>query len=250
MRPVFTEKSKKSFLLCGHDYGRIFLSVRIMQRNYQANDFVTINAQELNKRIAYHEAGHATAIYLYNKYKQLPPIYFQINLKNNSDLIRDAFSLEHDNVAAKVEGGCLIQNLALSFIDSENYMSAAEKADYYTALEADIVNLLAGAVAEANYVSLSDNEIINAHLLSIEALGNYGSISDLQKITECLNCLSTNARQQNQKLTQLLIQTFEFITQPEIWKAVAAVANFILTCKKQIISCEEVFAVIDASAMR
>lgn len=86
-----------------------------MQRNYQANDFVAINTQELNKRIAYHEAGHATAIYLYNKQKQQPPIYFQIALKNNTDMPEMPVLLSHDNVAAKVEGGCLIQNLALSF---------------------------------------------------------------------------------------------------------------------------------------
>jgi hypothetical protein len=194
-----------------------------MQRNYQANDFVTLNFQELNKRIAYHEAGHATAIYLYNKQKQLPPIYFQITLKNDSELLRDSLSLGHDNVAAKVEGGCLIQNLLLSFIDSENYMSANEKADYHTALNADIVNLLAGAVAEANYVSKSD----------------------LKKIEEYLNCISVHPAQQKQKLAQLLTQTFDFIAHPKIWKAVEAVAAFILTCQKQTISCEEVFAVID-----
>lgn len=217
-----------------------------MQRNYQATDFVSFNFQELNKRIAYHEAGHATAIYLYNKYKQLPPIYFHITLKNNDAASEKPVFLSHDNVAAKVEGGCLIQNLILSFIDSENYMSAPEKADYNKALEADIVNLLAGAVAEANYVSLADNEIINAHLLSIQALGNYGSQSDLDKIAEYLNCISTNPQQQKQKLTLLLVQTFDFITHPKTWKAVEAVAKFILTCKKQKISCEEVFAVIDA----
>jgi hypothetical protein len=216
-----------------------------MQRNYQANDFVTLNFQELNKRIAYHEAGHATAIYLYNKQKQLPPIYFQITLKNDSELLRDSLSLGHDNVAAKVEGGCLIQNLLLSFIDSENYMSANEKADYHTALNADIVNLLAGAVAEANYVSRADNEVINANLLSIQALNNYGSKSDLKKIEEYLNCISVHPAQQKQKLAQLLTQTFDFIAHPKIWKAVEAVAAFILTCQKQTISCEEVFAVID-----
>jgi hypothetical protein len=217
-----------------------------MQRNYQANDFVIFNFQELNKRIAYHEAGHATAIYLYNKQKQLPPIYFQITLKNNSQLMRDSLALEHDNVAAKVEGGCLIQNLILSFIDSENYMSAAEKAAYQTALNADIVNLLAGAVAEANYVSRADDEILNAHLLSVQALNNYGSKSDLKKIDEYLNCISTHPGQQKQKLAQLLKQTFEFISHPKTWKAVEAVAEFILSCKKQTITCEEVFEVIDA----
>lgn len=125
-------------------------------------------------------------------------------------------------------------------------MTASEKADYHIALHADIVNLLAGSVAEANYVSLTDNETLNAHLLSIHALNNYGSKSDLKKIDEYLQYMSTNPLQQKQKLSQLLIQTFEFIADPKTWKAVKAVAHFILTCKKQTISCEEVFMVIDA----
>ncbi len=216
-----------------------------MQRNYQAQDFVTLDTHELNKRIAYHEAGHATAIYLYNKQQQLPPIYFQIKLKNNADLLKEAASFSSDKVAAKVEGGCLIQNLLLSVIDSENYMSANEKAEYHTALEADIVNLLAGAIAEAHYVSLIDNEILNAHLLNIHALGHYGGQTDLKKIDGYLICLSKYPEQQQQKLRQLLIQTFEFISHPKIWKYVAAVAEFILTSQKQTISCEEVFTVID-----
>lgn len=217
-----------------------------MQRNYQANDFVTLNSEDLNKRIAYHEAGHATAIYLYNKQKQLPPIYFQISLKNNIDFIKNTGCLSHDNVAAKLDGGCLIQNLALSFIDCEHYMSENEKTDYHRALEADVINLLAGAVSEAVYVSRADNEIINADLLTVQALTKYGSQSDLKKINEYLNCISTNPLQKKQKLAQLLIQTFEFISQPKTWIAVQMVAAFILACKKQTISCEEVFAVIDA----
>ena len=218
-----------------------------MQRNYQLSDFVAINSQELNKRIAYHEAGHATAIYLYNKQKQLPPVFFQISLENNAELVRDEVLSENNNIAAKVEGGCLVQNLIFSFIDSQNYMSVSEKMDYIAALEADIVNLLAGAVAEANFVSQSDNEIINANLLSIEALKNYGSQSDLKKITEYLNCISSDSQEQKQKLTHLLAHTFEFIAHPKTWKAVDAVAKFVLSCKRKTISCEEIFAVVDAA---
>jgi hypothetical protein len=212
-----------------------------MLRNYQPNDFVALNSQELNQRIAYHEAGHATAIYLYNKQQQLPPIYFRIRLKNYAEMT----ALKQDGVAASLEGGCLIQNLALSFVECENYMSAQEKSAYYSALEADIVNLLAGAVAEAYYVYRADNEVLTAHLLGVHALRNYGSLYDLQKIAEYLHYLSNSSAQQNKKISQLLAHTFEFIVQPKIWQAVESVAKFILNCQKQIISCEEVFAVID-----
>jgi hypothetical protein len=217
-----------------------------MKRNYQANDLGILNSPELNQRIAYHEAGHATAIYLYNKQKQLPPIYFQIKLKSSCEFIGTIDSFNQHSIAAKVEGGYLIENLMLSFVGSQADMNESEKSEYQKALESDIVNLLAGAVAEANYVSLSDNEILNAHLLTVAALKHYGSQADLSKISEYLACLSPIATVQQQKLTQLLHRTFEFIAHPKHWKSVQAVANFILTCKKQVISCEEVFAVIDA----
>ena len=59
--------------------GRIFFSllVRIMKWNYQIEVNCPINDQDLIRQIAFHEAGHATAIYLCNKQKkQLPPVFF------------------------------------------------------------------------------------------------------------------------------------------------------------------------------
>jgi hypothetical protein len=50
------------------------------------NNKTTFNAQqgidpEIDSRVAYHQAGHAAAIYLGNKQKQLPAVYFQIIIK-------------------------------------------------------------------------------------------------------------------------------------------------------------------------
>jgi hypothetical protein len=228
---------------------RIFLAVIAMKRNYQINDFTHFNHQELSKRIAYHEAGHATAIYLYNKYQQLPPIFFQINVKSDKELAREAVFLTCDNVAAKVEGGCLVQELCSSFNESQYAMTATEKAQYHKALDADMINLLAGAIAEANYVSLRDDEVLNAQLLTVEALSNYGSHSDLVRIDDYLGYLTDCPQHRQQKLAQLLVDAFEFMTHPKNWRAVTAVADFILSSKKQIIRCEEVFAVIDNVAV-
>jgi hypothetical protein len=216
-----------------------------MQRNYQISEFATINFRELNKRTAYHEAGHAVAIYLYNKHKKLPPVYFQVHLKNHHAVVKQNASLSLGNIFARIEGGHLVQDLIFSTIDIENYLTLHERVDYYAALEADIVNLLAGAIAEAHYVSLADNEVINPHLLNVAALKNYGGQSDLQKIQEYLTCFSKNPAAQNQKLTHLLHTSFNFITRPKNWQAVKAVAQFILTCNKPAISCEEIATLID-----
>jgi hypothetical protein len=52
-----------------------------MKRRYTSNDFYAINYAELSRKTAIHEAGHAAAIYLGNKQKQLPPNV--IKLSNN-----------------------------------------------------------------------------------------------------------------------------------------------------------------------
>jgi hypothetical protein len=36
---------------------------------------------EHKKRIAFHEAGHATAIHLNNKARNLPPVFFKLRLR-------------------------------------------------------------------------------------------------------------------------------------------------------------------------
>ncbi len=216
-----------------------------MQRNYQVNDFTNFNQQELRQRIAYHEAGHATAIYLYNKLHALPPIFFQINLKPDNGLDRDALSFTPEGIAAKVEGGYLVRDLHLSFERLQDSMSETEILEYQKALDADMINLLAGAIAEAHYLSVRDGELLNANLLSIDALRRYGGDSDLIRIDDYLRYLPENKVSKQQKLAALLLQSFEFMMQPKIWKAVNAVAKFILESKKQIICCEEVFEVID-----
>ena len=54
-----------------------------MKRRHTSNDFYPINHAELSRKTAIHEAGHAAAIYLGNKQKQLPPVFFRYLLKNS-----------------------------------------------------------------------------------------------------------------------------------------------------------------------
>ena len=83
-----------------------------MKRNYQIDATSPINEQNLIRQIAFHEAGHASAIYLYNKQKQLPPVYFQITIKalgRPKNSLLDARSSLHDHFVAVVEGAREIQ---------------------------------------------------------------------------------------------------------------------------------------------
>jgi hypothetical protein len=57
-----------------------------MNRNYPNHVISLMLDQSLIKQIVFHEAGHAAAIYLYNKQKQLPFVDFQITIKKQITL--------------------------------------------------------------------------------------------------------------------------------------------------------------------
>jgi len=58
-----------------------------MKRNYPIDAIGSVFDQDLIRQIAFHEAGHAAAIHLYNKQKQLPPVYFQITIKKSDRVL-------------------------------------------------------------------------------------------------------------------------------------------------------------------
>ena len=221
-----------------------------MKRNYQLTPTCPINDQELIRQTAFHEAGHAAAIYLYNKQKQLPPVFFQITIKawdypKNSPL--DKGSLAHEHFVGVVEGGCLIQSLPVALIESASYFSASEQDAYRTAFEADMINLLIGPLAEAKHVALRDNEPFNAHLVNINALLYYGGRSDLEKIDDYLDAFIATKSQHEQKLSELFNKAFQFISSPVHWKAIEGLADYILHNTGNTISCEEAITALDKS---
>jgi len=218
-----------------------------MKRNYQIDVSCPIDDQDLLRQIAFHEAGHASAIYLYNKQKQLPPVYFQITIKA---LDRQKYSssdsrLAYDHFAAVVEGGRLIHSLPVALIESTQYFSASEQDAYRTAFEADMINLLIGPLAEARHVALRDDEPFNARLVNVNALHNYGGTSDLNKVYEYLDSFIATRSQHREKMAELFDQAFQFISSPAHWKAIERLADYILNNKENIISCEEAIAVLD-----
>ena len=223
-----------------------------MKRNYQTDASYSITDQDLIKQIAFHEAGHAAAIYLYNKQKQLPPVYFQITIKaldRKIDSPLNTCSLAHDHYAAVVEGGRLIQSLPVALIESAQYFSFTEQDAYQTAFEADMINLLVGPLAEAKHVALRDDEQFNTKLVNINALHNYGGTSDLNKVYEYLNIFIAARCRHGEKLIELFDKAFQFINTPTHWKAIERLAGYILNNKQNIISCEEAITVLDGSVL-
>lgn len=208
--------------------------------------FNIISANELTKKAAIHEAGHAAAIYLNNKRKRLPPVFFQICL-DNAFIETNTF---YDKYPARIEGGRLIHTLPCSIEEATSNFSPTQKHAYQQAFEADIINLLAGSLAEAHYVALRDNELINPRLVNFNTLNNYGGSFDLSIIQDYLHCFSHNKAQCEAKIKELFLAAFHFVSDYIHWKAITELANYILAQNKLVIDCEEVITILDTTMQR
>ena len=63
-----------------------------MNRNHIFNKALNLTHQEVKRKVAIHESGHAAAIYFGNKQKRLPPVFFQIFITPvNSDFQSSQF---------------------------------------------------------------------------------------------------------------------------------------------------------------
>ncbi len=208
-----------------------------MQRNYQSDYSYIKNIQELTHQTAFHEAGHAASIYLGNRQKKLPPVFFQIQIKK---------ATASDKLAvAKVIDGHLIQNLPLAGIDNPETLSLSDQLKYQTAYEADIINLLVGPLAEAKYVSIRDDEAFSFNLINTHALNYYGGSSDVKKAYGYLKYFITSEAQREEKMIELFSQAFRFIENKNHWKYILNLAHYILNSEKDIISCEEAIEVFE-----
>ena len=215
-----------------------------MKRSYLIDTPLFVNDAEFIRQVAFHEAGHAAAIHLRNKQKQLPPIFFQIYI-NHLYQWKQGQSNEHDNIyLTKIEDGRLIHTLPSSVDKAVSDFTPTQKHQYQVAFEADIVNLLAGPLSEANYIALRDDEPINPNLVHLDALHFYGGRSDIATINEYLDCLELTLAQRQAKLISLFLKAFAFIKDPANWRAILALAEYIISSKKNIIVYEDIASVL------
>ncbi|PPD34515.1 MAG: hypothetical protein CTY19_04635 [Methylomonas sp.] len=208
-----------------------------MERNYQVANPKNIDPYELHCRTAYHEAGHAAAIHIRNRQKQLPPVFFEIQVKRPHASEMDFF--------AKVIDGNLIQNLPIAVIESFSMVTDSGQHSCQRAYEADIVNLLVGPLAEAKYVSLCDDEIFNLQLMNLNALSHYGGHSDLESVQHYLEYFITSRHHREKKLKELLSQAYQFIDNPKHWDCIRSLAHFILESGDEVISCDDAICIFD-----
>ena len=202
------------------------------------------------KRIAYHEAGHAVAIYVNNKLKQLPPVFFQITFNNILQPTIHDMPTDYPadiDYSAKIDGGRLINMLPDSIADFNCNVKSKDKS-FITAFIADITNLLIGPLAEAKYVAICDDEIFNKYLIPVSALHNYGGESDLAAINDYLACYSSCKNQQDELLSELASQAFDFIENDSNWKKIMMLARYVINNEIRTIDCEQISTLLDASS--
>ncbi|WP_347986851.1 hypothetical protein [Methylomonas sp. AM2-LC] len=204
-----------------------------MKRSSQPNTLHTSIETEIAQRAAFHEAGHAAAIYLENNRKNLPSLYFQIHIQKQTRL--------SSTFSTQICGGRQIDDLFLLHYDAEQ----KEEYTYQTAYEADIVNFLAGSLAEAKYVALRDNEIFNINLLKPDALINYGGRADLQEVKFYLEFFIPFPEKRITTLNALFVEAFTFVDHFENWQTISALAKHILNSDEEYIRFEQVKEVLD-----
>ncbi len=138
----------------------------------------------------------------------------------------------------------MIHTLPSSVAKAVSDFTPAQEYEYQVAFEADIVNLLAGPLSEANYIALRDDEPITPNLIHLDALYFYGGHSDIATINDYIDCLELTLAQRQAKLIALFLKAFAFIKDPANWRAILTLAEYIISSKKNIIVYEDIANVL------
>jgi len=200
----------------------------------------------IGQRTAYHQAGIAAAICLGNKQRKLPAVFFQIIVKpsHDSGINPEFIRYPKGKYIATLEGGRLIQNLPLSCADRTNRFTLEEQMEYRRAFEADVINILSGSLAEAKYVAARDDEIFNSNLVNLNALHYYDRGSQMDVINDYMDCFLPDEGDREEKLAELFLQAYNFVSRKANWRAIVALAEYIQLGGKWNITCEEITALL------
>lgn len=225
-----------------------------MRRNLHINNADTYTPEIRRRCVAFHEAGHAAAIYSINRMRKIPPPLFRLRFNViDADIPATGFRTAYENYIACIEGGRLLHTLpptlanpqALPAVCGQDWIHTGE--DLLNAFEADVINLLAGSLAEAKFVAEIDDEIFTYRLVDPPALENYGGSFDLALIDDYLQCYSSDQQARDQKLNQLHRVAFDFINDYHNWRAISKLAKFILASSQDTIYSDEVAAILGES---
>ncbi len=202
-----------------------------MERKSWISESTHFEQQSVCHRIAFHEAGHAAAIYFGNQNKQLPPVHFAIKItKPTSDPL---------NWEAEIQDGQLIHELTSTD-------GVIEDMDFKKACESDVMNMLVGPLAEARYVAESDGELFHPDLMTLPSLKRYGGWGDLDRAYGHLkNCLGDCCNLDNE-LSRVFEQALKFISSESYWRAISNLARYVLNSQSELIDCHKIIEILEA----
>lgn len=200
---------------------------------------------EQHKRIAFHTAGQAAAIYLRNKRMNLPSVPFRV-LINIPQSQQQAFKLTPiKRYQIRIEGGQLVKSFAVSLTEVTDELVRQQQQYYQQLSDADIINIMAGPIAEAKYVAERDNEIITPRLVSFNALGFYNGMDEITTVSNYLQNRRLNAEEQHKTMINLYLTSFIFVGDAPVWRAINELANHFLTTQQMILEADEIGTVLD-----
>jgi hypothetical protein len=156
----------------------------------------------------------------------LPDVPFQIAIKPQEPAKQhaDRYAGLYSKYTAKVEGGRLIQQLPSSYAEATHALSRFHDARYRCAYEPDVINLLAGPLAEAFFTWC---EPFNANLVNLNALHFYGGGPDNELVNDYLGCFILDDTERKQKLQELFLAAFNFVNDRPTWLKITGLADFI-----------------------
>ena len=220
-----------------------------MNRNHIFTKALNQTHHEVNRKVAIHEAGHATAIHLGNKQKELPPVFFQIFITpvNGDFQTSRLLNKPASKYIAHIDGGRLIHTLPSSIEEATYGFTRKQKIAYQLAFEADMINILIGPLAEAKYLKQRDGELIDPCLINLNDLHYFGGISDLESVNKYLDCFLASSAYREQKITELFLAAFRFVNEKSNWRAITGLADFIVSEDKSVIECNEIIAVLESA---
>ncbi len=217
-----------------------------MNRTHSIIGDKTHNKDEVFRKMAIHEAGHAASIMFVNQQKGLSPLPFQISICAFIHDSQSFGSLDIDRgiYFGKVENGRNIHILPSSIAEALKGMSVTQSIEYERAFDADIINLFAGPVAEAKYVAQRDGEPFSPYLVNMESLENYGGKSDMEILNRYSECISLDIEIRKRKIHNLYLAAFSVINNRSIWFSITTLAEHILRVGKNTIEFDEIKTVL------
>ena len=199
---------------------------------------------------AYQQAGQAAAIYIGNKERKLPAVYFKILIGPQAQASLTSFGVPADYALnsnpVTIEGGRLVDNLLLLSENMAQYFSPLQLEQYRSAVEADITNLLVGIMAEVKYAAQLKRTPFSVNSVTADSLADHCDAGDWAMVSEYIQLYKED---RDRKLSRLITAAFNFVSKPSYWRAISKLARFIQSKIMDTISCEEVASIIGPYAM-